>query len=500
MKLASLESGAGRILRALDQRILTIAPELLGRAVAPQEGPAGILAAALLPELIASTGTVRGPKHWLLLTALGAAFPTAAEVEQFARQVELDDPDCVARDLFARFRARGRVGSPDLEMDLVTDEVVVDVDFCARNDKNTGIQRVTRAVMPRWHRERNVRLVAHNPSHSAYRSIGPIETARVLEWGMPVDVDADAPAFERRLVVPWRTTVLWPEVPDVNAMRRLAGLAQYSGNEVGVVGYDMIPVVSGHLRAVGEGGHFSQYLSAIKHTDRVAGISVSATAEFEGFRRMLGAQGLAGPRVLEVELGEEAGGTEHAPYRENGRPVVLITGRREPHKNVRACLQAAHRLWAEGLDFEVVTLGGAGWKETNLDQTIAELKELGYPLTTLGWVTDQEMWDRIAQASCVVFASLHEGYGLPVSEALALGTPVITTAYGSQREIAERGGCLLVDPRSDAAIAEAMRTLITEPATLAQLRTEVSERVVRTWAQYADELWSFLVDGKEAKA
>src|SRR6185369_17546706 len=72
-------------------------------------------------------------------------------------------------------------------------------------------------------------------------------------------------------------------------------------------------------------------------------------------------------------------------------------------------------------------------------------------------------------ARVVVFPSLQEGFGLPVAEALATGTPVITTRYGSTAEIAEGGGCLLIDPRDEAEIAAAMRSILTDDTLHAEL-------------------------------
>jgi glycosyltransferase involved in cell wall biosynthesis len=174
--------------------------------------------------------------------------------------------------------------------------------------------------------------------------------------------------------------------------------------------------------------------------------------------------------------------------------VVLCPGSREPHKNQRATLHAAERLWREGLDFEVRLVGGPGWSDRVLRPALERLESAGYPIVSLGRVSDARLTEEMRGARIVVFASLHEGYGLPVSEALATGTPVITADFGSQAEIAELGGCLTVDPRDDLALTDALRLTLTDDAVLARLRAEASARVVRTWDDYAAELWDFLVE------
>jgi len=176
---------------------------------------------------------------------------------------------------------------------------------------------------------------------------------------------------------------------------------------------------------------------------------------------------------------------------------VLCLGTREPHKNQRAALHAAERLWREGLDFEVRLVGGPGWSDTVFRRAIDDLLAARRPVTALGRVSDEKLIEEMRSASFVVFASLHEGYGLPVAEALATGTPVVTSDFGSQAEIAEAGGCLTVDPRDDDAITAALRRLLTDPDELARLRRETAARPVRTWDEYADELWEFLVASED---
>jgi glycosyltransferase involved in cell wall biosynthesis len=99
----------------------------------------------------------------------------------------------------------------------------------------------------------------------------------------------------------------------------------------------------------------------------------------------------------------------------------------------------------------------------------------------------------LTNADAAVFISLQEGFGLPVVEALSVGTPVMTTCYGSQGELGRQGGCLLVDPRDDSSVTAGLRRLVTEPALRAELRAQIARRPRRTWDDYADELWQFLI-------
>src|SRR5690606_26125231 len=162
-----------------------------------------------------------------------------------------------------------------------------------------------------------------------------------------------------------------------------------------------------------------------------------------------------------------------------------------------ALLHAAELLWREGLDFDLTFVGGRGWDTAELDALVTKLIRGGRPVTKVGSVTDDELWAMYRDASFTVFPSLHEGFGLPVAESLACGTPVVTTGYGSTAEIARRGGCLLVDPRDDHDIRDAVRRLLTDPELLADLTDQARSSEGRTWDTYAGELWGYLVDGEE---
>ena len=171
---------------------------------------------------------------------------------------------------------------------------------------------------------------------------------------------------------------------------------------------------------------------------------------------------------------------------------MLVVGSHEPRKNHLAVLHAAELLWREGLEFTLTFIGGSGWGE-EFPRRVAGLQGVGRPIQVRLAVSDEVLSRAYESAAFTVFPSLHEGFGLPVAESLSYGTPVITTGYGSTAEIGGAGGCVLVDPRDDAALTDAMRRLLGEPEVLRGLRAQIAQRPVRGWSEYADELWEFLV-------
>ena len=493
---------------ALAQRLRAAAEVVLDDCPAPT-GDAGHDAAVLLGALVELARTSpRSDLAWLLLAAVSGHLPLSDDVEDLLRHLELAQ-DSTEAEIWVLRHAKNTIaehGEVGLPIRVLSGTVVVDVNFSAQYDVHTGIQRVTREVCPRWNTSHALTLISWTSTESAMRTLAPHEEARVISWRGRGGSDQEDPTSrptpeadgERMVVVPWRCTIVLPEVTQGRTSLPLAALAQYSGNTVAAIGYDAIPVVSADLRPPTEPSKYATYLTVIKHATRVAGISTSATAEFRGFADAVRAQGIPGPRVAEVLLAAEVPPAPPAPAQPAvggpQRPHVLCVGSHEPHKNHLAVLHAAELLWREGLDFDLAFVGGRGWDVSVFEAALANLMTNGRPVTNLGPVTDHDLWAFYRGARFTVFPSLHEGFGLPVAESLACGTPAITTRYGSTGEIAERGGCLLIDPRDDHDLADAMRTLLTDPETYRSLKEQAQRSTVRTWDAYASDLWAYLVD------
>jgi glycosyltransferase involved in cell wall biosynthesis len=426
------------------------------------------------------------------MTALAGAFPQPDEVRSAMHARITHPPEDFAMWLLESCYAAARVsGTPDLEMDVVHSAAVVDVDFSARHDLHTGIQRVVRESVPRWVKDHELTLVAWTETGGAMRGLLEHERDRITRWhdraGAP---EPPADTVGHRLVVPWHTDVLLPENPAPEHCPALAAMALFSGSRLGLIGYDCIPALSPELIHEGLPDRFMRYLEAVKHAHRVAGISAAATREFEGFVEMLGSQGLPGPEVVRCVLPVEV--PPGGPAAVSGAPLVVCIGSFEPRKNQLAVLHAAEQLWREGLDFQLEFIGGGGWA-TEFDALMARLTATGRPVRRRTAISDAQLWGTLRAARFSVFVSLHEGFGLPVAESLACGTPCLTSDYGATREIADGGGALTVDPMDDEAIAAQMRRLLTDDDLVTALRDEAGRRPSRTWDDYARELWAALV-------
>lgn len=484
---------------ALLGRLKVVAPHILTDDQAI-EGLVPRGAGPLLGALVAEVKRLESfDVLWLLIAAVTVSFPSADQVRMTRRAVGLaDSAHSAAAFLEACFDAAARFDDLEREIEIVTGGTVVDVDFCANHRHNTGIQRVVRQTMSRWNATRDVTLVAWTANGGAMRSMSRLERSRVIEWNTYTEPGRDQPTVDPagyRIVIPFKSVVVLPEVPQAALCGALASLAEFSGNRVGLVGYDTIPVVSADSLSSMETERFVRYLAIFKHSQRLAGISAAATEEFAGFAAALPAQGLVGPATVEVSLPVDApDGDALSTEITDSEPLVICIGSQEPRKNHLAVLFAAELLWREGVEFRLRFIGGGSILYTReFDKRVRELKKRGRHIEVLRGVNDEVLLSAYREARFSVFPSLHEGYGLPVAESLAFATPVITTGYGSTAEIARGGGCLEVDPRVDDELVAAMRSLLVDDVTLRRLHTEIAARAHRTWDDYANELWEQLV-------
>jgi glycosyltransferase involved in cell wall biosynthesis len=133
-----------------------------------------------------------------------------------------------------------------------------------------------------------------------------------------------------------------------------------------------------------------------------------------------------------------------------------------------------------GLEFEKV----AGAAE--IHQTIRELA-LQDNVVITGYVPDHHMPGLYAQAKLLVMPSLYEGFGFPILESMAAGTPVVASNTSSLPEVAG-DAAILVSPTDENALAEAIESILASPKTAAELRRKGFAQVQKfNWKRTAAE-------------
>lgn len=184
-------------------------------------------------------------------------------------------------------------------------------------------------------------------------------------------------------------------------------------------------------------------------------------------------------RVVVIPWGCESGfqplgdpGHLEGMRRQYGLPdrYILFLGTLEPRKNVTTLLQAFSLLRHEKLDqgLKLVIAGGRGWGDESLLTRVEALGLRDHVIFT-GFVEEEHLPDLYREALLFVYPSLYEGFGLPILEAMACGTPVITANTSSMPEVAG-GAAILVEPTKPEALASAMASVLADPALREELR------------------------------
>ncbi len=152
---------------------------------------------------------------------------------------------------------------------------------------------------------------------------------------------------------------------------------------------------------------------------------------------------------------------------------LLFVGTVEPRKNLPRLIKAFDAA-ARKIPHALVIVGAKGWKAAPMYRAITESPFRDRILFT-GYVDDDDLPALYNLADVLVYPSLYEGFGIPVVEAMACGTPVMTSNGSALAEIAD-GAAVLVDPLDVGRIGEAIERVVGDEPLRADLRAKGFER------------------------
>ncbi len=166
---------------------------------------------------------------------------------------------------------------------------------------------------------------------------------------------------------------------------------------------------------------------------------------------------------------------------------ILFVGSLDPRKNLLGLLRAWNQISAR-LDCPLVICGASSHVFRN-----AGIDQLPERVVLSGYVADLDLPALYAGASLFVYPSLYEGFGLPVIEAMACGTPVVCSSTTSLGEVAGTAACL-VDPADSESIADGMLRVTEDEALRSEMRDRGLERAAQfSWDRTAREIWKELL-------
>lgn len=300
----------------------------------------------------------------------------------------------------------------------------IDMAVISNHDAGTGIQRVVRALAlalldeapARWdirfvsaRRKRRYFEIAW-PVPGAENPVGPEMTARPGDVFLGLDYSLDAVRRHRRQLARFRRDggALWFLVHDLLPLDRPEW---FSRNTVIRYGAWL-----GVLAGIADGFLCNSPQTETELRDalsRVHGLT-------RGFRTQVLPMGHAILEAPDAPQGEPV-----APRFDTTAPFALMVGTLEPRKGHADALAAFEQLWARGRQDRLVLVGRLGWQVEALRDLIVNHPEHGSRLLWFDDVGDAELFAIYEACTGVVIASLGEGFGLPLIEALGHGKPVL---------------------------------------------------------------------------
>ncbi len=235
--------------------------------------------------------------------------------------------------------------------------------------------------------------------------------------------------------------------------------------------------------------YYRLFAAGLRRADRVIAISKNTG------RDLVQLVGVAPERVRVVYLGVDG---HFRPIRDQSvistlrsryqlpERYVLYLGNTMPHKNLRRLVQAMVIVRQHDPSVSLLLAGGRDKYRQEVEQAILTA-DLAKSVRFLGRVPESDLPALLSGALVFAFPSLYEGFGLPVLEAMACGTPVVTSNSSSLPEIVGEAG-LMIDPRDTQALAEGILLLLQNRSEAERLSNLGIDRARRfTWRRCAEE-------------
>ncbi|MBA2247940.1 MAG: glycosyltransferase family 4 protein, partial [Chloroflexia bacterium] len=180
------------------------------------------------------------------------------------------------------------------------------------------------------------------------------------------------------------------------------------------------------------------------------------------------------------------------------RPYLLAVGTIHPRKNLPILAQAAAGLVASGRDLDLILVGRDGWMAERVHSRIRQRGPAGR-VKTLDYVPAGDLPALYAGAACFVQPSLFEGFGMPVVEAMAAGTPVVCARTSALPEIAGNGAAYF-DPEDGEELASVLQRILADHEYRRRLieRAQVRSRAF-SWERCVSETVDLLEETVDTK-
>lgn len=285
----------------------------------------------------------------------------------------------------------------------------------------------------------------------------------------------------------------WFLTPELFSERERPGFSEFLERRrcrLAAIYHDAIPIKYPDITWPKSVERHPSYMKLLSRFDRVWAVSSASRDELLGFWKW---QGVADPPPVDVlSPGSDWKGVPRqaaAPVAGAGLPRIVCIGILEPRKNQSVILDACAALRRDGLEMELHLVGRLnphfGMPIAHKVAAMAsEWEQLHYHPR----MDDARLASLVRSARATAFASIAEGYGLPLLESLWLGVPCLCSDIAPMLENAAGGGCAVIPGNSLSGWIEGLRRILTDDRFRDRLATEASARTLPTWAGTAGAL------------
>lgn len=324
-------------------------------------------------------------------------------------------------------------------------QLLLDVSELSQRDAATGVQRVVRSYL-KW-------LLQNPPSdfriEPVYATLGN-GYCYARNFTCNVLGNAAAEVFDEP--IRWQRGDLFFGL-DMQHHVQLANEAfynklMYDGVIVKFLVYDLLPVqLPNYFKNQDAKDLHERWLGMIANTDGMVCISEATAQAFTWWVKEKGIILASSFQLSWVHIGSDISNPQstQSAWSEIDTTILQPLRRRitflcvstiEPRKQQQQILEAVEQLWQQGLDINLVFVGQPGWKTEPLVQRLRDHAEHGLRLFWLAGIDDEYLEKIYASSTCLIAASLGEGFGLSLIEAARHGLPIIARDIPVFREVA----------------------------------------------------------------
>lgn len=386
-------------------------------------------------------------------------------------------------------------------------KIFIDVTSSCRSVQNTGMQRMTRKIFAELSKHAPVTPICWNRIGRFYQRLGAVERKLLTR---PFDINSrptrrpeirgENPIAELRRFaflsrfdfagsITENDVFISPDSHHDSRRKHLPGLIKRTRVRSLAIFHDAARLRLSSLYRLRE-RRYRQYIESLAAFDRVICISDEARDDLQQLWHQFGCRPTSVTvEPWPVEMHRRAPENEKAA----SPRLIICVGSLDPRKNHSTLLLAAKELWQEGLDFELHLIGRA--TKFSKQKIMSEMRNLlaeGLPIRWLRHVDDETLFQEYRDCRFTVYPSLKEGYGLPIVESLSHGKPVVCGGNGALGEVAQGGGCFIVDQTKVDALANGMRRLLLDRELYVRLCEEARTRTFRSWPDYIGDLLGHL--------